>query len=452
MKYFSRPNTIFAAALLGLSLGWIADPPGATAQTSITRIMQQINPLLSHTQGYLGVLVTDVDNESVNKLKLKDSKGALITLIDHDAPAGQNGLRVNDVVLSVNGQTVDGAEQFGRALHDLPAGRKVTLVVSRDGAPQTFTLQLVDHKTLGQDVWKRVNNPDSFPSTDGAMGIFDHGGQGYTPGRVSPFGSSLKVGALVEPLDAQMAEYLNMQSGVMIKQIARKSEAANAGLKQFDVILKVGTDSILTTADWDRALHANAGKQVAVIILRDRKQLILNLLVDSKHHSQVIWTDMNVQGECPQMALLDQFGQGFGTDWATTFEQHGQAFQPFDQKQMDEILRQSEPMSDSFKGWTFPEFKIDPKDMEQFQQSFGSDQFKFDPKQMEQMQKDMEQFRQSFDAGQFKFDPKQMEEFQQQMDEFRKSFPQDFKWDRHQLEEFHRQLNQLRDLTNNQAV
>src|ERR1700738_3310905 len=122
MKYFSRPFSMFAATLFGLSLGWIAAPPDATAQSSISRIMQEINPLLSHAQGYLGVLVTDVDNDSANKLKLKDAKVALITLIDHDAPAGQKGLRVNDVVVSVNGQAIEGAEQFGRVFHDLPAG------------------------------------------------------------------------------------------------------------------------------------------------------------------------------------------------------------------------------------------------------------------------------------------------------------------------------------------
>jgi serine protease Do len=443
---------MFAAAFFGLSLGWVAAPPGATAQTSISHFMQAINPLLSHAQGYLGVLVTDVDNESVNKLKLKDAKGALITLIDHDAPAGQKGLRVNDVVLSVNGQAIDGAEQFGRILHDLPAGRKVTMVVTRDGAPQTFTVQLVDRKIMEHDVWKQMNDADAFTPAPAGMGIFDNGSQGWNPGHVSPFGSGLKVGAMVEPLDAQMAEYLNMQNGVMIKQVARKSEAANAGLKQFDVILKVGTDSIQTTADWDRALHANAGKQVAVIILRDRKQLVLNLQVDSKHHSQVIWTDMNVQGECPEMAWLDQTGQ-FGTDLAQAFGQLGRDSQPFfDQKQMDEFLRESEKLDDSFKGWAFPEFKIDPKDMESFGQTFSSDQFKFDPKQMDEFRKDMEQFRQSFDSGQFKIDPKQMEELQRQMEEFRKSFPQNFKKDRHQQDEFRRQLNQLRDLTSDQAV
>src|SRR5438270_13543710 len=101
MKYFLRPYKILGAAtLLGVSLGWLAAPPGAPAQTTIARIMQEINPLLSHTQGYLGVLVSDVDNESANKLKLKDLRGAVITLIDHDAPAGQMGLHVNDVVIS----------------------------------------------------------------------------------------------------------------------------------------------------------------------------------------------------------------------------------------------------------------------------------------------------------------------------------------------------------------
>ena len=70
----------------------------------------------------------------------------------------------------------------------------------------------------------------------------------------------------------------------MVKQVARKSEAAAAGLKAFDVILKVGADAITTLADWDRALRSNQGKPVQVTVLRDRKQQTLTLQVDSKHH------------------------------------------------------------------------------------------------------------------------------------------------------------------------
>ena len=43
------------------------------------------------------------------------------------------------------------------------------------------------------------------------------------------FGSSLNVGAMVEPLTSQMADYLGVPSGLMVKQVARKSEARRPG-------------------------------------------------------------------------------------------------------------------------------------------------------------------------------------------------------------------------------
>ena len=263
-------------------------PPGAPAQiTQIKHFVQNLNPLLSHSsgQGYLGVLVTDVDSDSASRLKLKEVRGAVITLIDHDAPAGQIGLKVNDVILEINGQNVAGTEQFGRMLREIPAGRKVSLDISRDGNVQTVTVQLVDRKSMEQAVWKNINNGDEFPAPTG-MGILTGGGDATLPGFHMPFfGSSLNVGALVEPLTAQMADYLGVTNGVMVKQVARKSEAAAAGLKPHDVIVKVGTDAINTTADWDRALRANQGRPVQVTILRDRKQQTVSLQVDSKHKS-----------------------------------------------------------------------------------------------------------------------------------------------------------------------
>jgi S1-C subfamily serine protease len=290
MMYFLRPYKCLGfAALVSLGMGFAASPPAA-AQSAISQFIQQLDPLLSHSnsQGYLGVLVTDVDTESAPKLKLKDTHGAVITLIDHDAPAGQNGLKVNDVILGLNGHTVDGKEQFDRALREIPAGRKVQMLISREGNQQTIVIELVDRKAMEHDVWNKMNkDTESSPSTP-ALGILPGGGDAPLPGFHMPFfGSSLNVGALVEPLTSQMADYLGVPSGIMVKQITRKSEAAASGLKPFDVIVKVGADAIKTTADWDRALHSNQGKSVQVVILRDRKQLLVNLQVDSKRRSSV---------------------------------------------------------------------------------------------------------------------------------------------------------------------
>src|SRR4051794_5801744 len=135
-RQFMRPTIQVGVALLGAAIV-LAPHTGRAQLTRITQIVDEPNPLLfsgAPAQGYLGVLVADIDNDSAGKLKLKDTRGAVVTLIDHDAPAAQVGLRVNDVLLEVNGQAVEGAEAFGRMMREIPPGRKITMVVSRDGA------------------------------------------------------------------------------------------------------------------------------------------------------------------------------------------------------------------------------------------------------------------------------------------------------------------------------
>jgi S1-C subfamily serine protease len=301
MKYLLRPYRVTfrsphagIAAALALATGFALAPHMAAAQTAgISQVLDQTSPMLhgSQQQGYLGVLVGDVDSDTASKLKLKENRGAVVTLIDHDAPAAQAGVRVNDVVLEVNGQGIDNAEAFTRMMRDLPAGRKITLALSHDGAPESITVELVDHKKMEHDVWNRLDNGGDPVSNAPTLGILP-GASGDIPSGVfhMPFfgATTLNVGAMVEPLTSQMAEYLGVQGGLMIKQVARKSEAETAGLKAYDIILKVGAEGIATTADWDRALRVNQNKPVPVTILRDRRQQTVNLQVDSKRrHSSI---------------------------------------------------------------------------------------------------------------------------------------------------------------------
>jgi S1-C subfamily serine protease len=282
MKSLLRPYLIAGAGLLAF-----AAVPAAqvVAQPGISRLIQELKPLLGHsTPGYLGVNVSNIDNDSAQKLRLKDNKGVLVTVIDHDAPAGST-LRYNDVILSVNGEAIESSEQFLRILKEFPAGRKVVFVINRDGAQQSVTVQLVDHKQMEQEVWKRVSSPSfTLPPTPPGMTILPGPSGDTTTGHMPILTSTLNVGAMVEPLTAQMADYLGVPAGIMIRQVARKSEAEAAGLKRYDVILKVGTESIVTSADWDRALRSNEGKSVQITLLRDRRQQVITLQVDSKHH------------------------------------------------------------------------------------------------------------------------------------------------------------------------
>jgi S1-C subfamily serine protease len=270
MKHFLRPYTAF-----GLFALILLAPLAARAQARrVIQFFEHPSTLLLHSnsQGYLGVDLADVDPQKAQALRLREVRGAIITLIDHDAPAGQVGLRVNDVVVKLNGQTIESAEQLRRMLREIPAGRKVSIEISRDGNLQTLAVEL--------------GSGDDLFTVEPGMGLLPEAADAPLPGgfHIPFFGSSLNVGALVEPLTAQMADYLGVRGGLMVKQVARRSSAEAAGLRAFDVILRVGPHPIVSLGDWERALHANQGKPVPVTVLRDRRPQTLTLQVDSKRH------------------------------------------------------------------------------------------------------------------------------------------------------------------------
>lgn len=283
---FPRKVSPACRLVLAVALASVGVIPAALAEPhGLAALLAGHTPLLRSSQGYLGVELADLDSDRAQALKLKSTHGALVTLIDHDAPAGQIGLRAGDVILQFNGKNIDGAEQLRRLLRATPAGRKSTLLVSRDGNQQSYTVVMADRRAMEHAVWKRLGTGGDPGSPE--MGFLS------APADVPkgsdfhlPFfgGSSLKVGALVEPLSSQMAEYLGVEGGVVIRQVARRSEAAVAGLRAFDVILKVSGDPIHTQADWERALRANQGRSVVVTVLRDRHPVSIVLQVDSHHH------------------------------------------------------------------------------------------------------------------------------------------------------------------------
>ena len=300
MKHFLRPYRSFnfspGYASLALAICFLPFPHTAHSQAqSLTPLFANSHSAIAHASqaGYLGVDVTDIDASKAQALKLKEARGALITLIDHDAPAGQIGLKVNDVVLAIDGQSVSGAEQLHGILRQIPPGRKISLEISRDGSVQTMEVQLADRRAMEKSIWSKIGAdvesivPSRLGGSSGstpAMGMVSGDNTAVPSSRfhVPFFTSTLNVGVLVEPLTSQMAEYLGVKGGLMVKQVAQKSQAAAAGLRAFDVILKVGAGSIATSADWTRALRANRDKPVQVTILRDKKQQTLTLQIDSK--------------------------------------------------------------------------------------------------------------------------------------------------------------------------
>jgi membrane-associated protease RseP (regulator of RpoE activity) len=252
-----------------------------------------------NVQGYLGVELRDVTEEQAAALKLKDTHGAEVVNLDHDGPACKAGLQMHDVVLQMNGQTIDGADQLRRILRDTPVGRSVSLVISRDGQQQTISTQMANRDTVEREAWEqryKVDPPASssfgprssgFLSSSTASGATK--GQRNFLGAMTMLVSSSFTGAKLEVMGPQLAEFFGAQgsAGLLVRSVDANSPAAEAGMRAGDVVVKVNSIPVSSGTDWVRTIHENKGKPVAVVVLRDKKEQTLTLTPDGKKRSSV---------------------------------------------------------------------------------------------------------------------------------------------------------------------
>src|SRR5256885_1016659 len=91
---------------------------------------------------WLGVETREVTADSAKELKLSAERGVVVGRVTPDSPAAKAGLKEKDVITEVNGQRVEGAAQFRRMVHEIPAGRTVQLGIWRDGHGQPLSVTL----------------------------------------------------------------------------------------------------------------------------------------------------------------------------------------------------------------------------------------------------------------------------------------------------------------------
>ncbi len=298
MNHLSRLGTLTLLAGGVLSASCVY----AAAANLLARANPSSLLLSSSSQGYLGVGVMDVDSDRASTLKLKEARGAEIITIDQDAPAAKAGLRVHDVVTQMNGQRVEGVEQFRRMLRETPPGRTVSLVAIRDGQAVNLSAQLADRAAIAKGIIVGLGDLPSVP--DGSIAdattqdLPSSGNSGKkSHSRASSFLEPFSrnryyVGVDVQPLPTGLAEYFGVRggSGLLVGNVFPHSPGAAAGLKAADVIQKVNGQPIVSLSDWERAIRANRGKQVQVTVIRDKKEQTLSMVAgEAKNSSELKW-------------------------------------------------------------------------------------------------------------------------------------------------------------------
>jgi serine protease Do len=169
-----------------------------------------------------------------------------ITQVDRDSPAERAGLRVGDVVQSVNGRGVHEGIDYSIALIGSKAREQIDLNVLREGKPMTV------HMTL-----------DGRPLPDGMLLARERFGLG------------------LEPLAEDVADALGFPRGVqglLVTQLEDRGPATDAGIQLRDVVIAIGRHTVATPDDLGQLLeYVDRGERVPVTVLRVDRRMKLRL-------------------------------------------------------------------------------------------------------------------------------------------------------------------------------
>jgi serine protease Do len=209
-----------------------------------SRTLESIRPALVAdgrvSRGWLGVTIQPLTDELAESFGLGASRGALVSQVLARTPAREAGIRVGDVLLSVDGKEVDGPRQLSDAIAALDPGTSTEIELMREGARETVTVEL-----------------DERPDREGLLSR--RGAPSQTERGPVQFGLAL------EDLPRGMARELGLASGALVREVAPGSLAAEAGIVAGDVILRIGSHEVGTASEATRLLRA-ADRSVRLLV------------------------------------------------------------------------------------------------------------------------------------------------------------------------------------------
>ena len=229
--------------------------------------------------GWLGVETHEVTADKAKELKLAAERGVVLGKIVPDSPAAKAGLKENDVVTEINGQRVEGAAQFRRMIHEIPAGRSVQLTVWRDGSTQNVSATLGKSEERHHAMKMLAPTPGTFafrmPEIPEIPPMEWNGNMVFG-------GGPPRLGIDAEDVSGQLGAFFGAPDGegILVRDVNSGSPAEKAGVKAGDVITSLNGERIRTVGELREKLSAKGedkDRTAKLGVLRNKSQLTLSV-------------------------------------------------------------------------------------------------------------------------------------------------------------------------------
>ncbi len=219
-------------------------------------VAEQLKTTGKVQRGWLGVYIQEITGDLAESFGLDRPRGALVAQVIGDSPAEKGGIQVGDVILTFNGNPISHSSDLPPMVGRSHVGDEVEVEIQRGG------------KTL-----KKKIVIQALPEEE----QIEARKRGVDQNRVA------RLGIVAAPLSKEIGEALNVTSGVLVEQVLPNGAAAEAGIREGDVIISIDNHKIDDIAALRKLVPGlPANHSVPVLVQRPGGPVFLPLKLPGK--------------------------------------------------------------------------------------------------------------------------------------------------------------------------
>ena len=196
-------------------------------------------------RGQLGVVIQEVSYDLAKTFGLDKATGALVAKVLAGSPAERGGLKVGDIIRSVNGNEVRSSSDLPMTISSLKPNQTVKLGVWRKGQMHEVEIKLGTQNDITAKAERQSN--------EGSDNVDDF--------QFAAAGLTLIV---------------NSNGKIVVSNV--KGIAANAGLRRGDILLEVAGKEVHSQEEFNAAIES-AGKNIPLLVQRGSSNLFMALIL-----------------------------------------------------------------------------------------------------------------------------------------------------------------------------
>ncbi|SCA56093.1 hypothetical protein MTBPR1_180006 [Candidatus Terasakiella magnetica] len=209
-----------------------------------------------------GASVLPIDSPLVQHTGTSPGRGVFVNKVIPQSPAHAAGVKINDIILRVDGRRVNSPLEMSQALDKIIVGDPVRMTLMRNG--RRSDVELVKVKTMvaprpQTNVQKKPNTPTLRKKAQANV-------KAPVPNEFNWRGIEVENFRRPTPVEAPQGK---QPGGAIVGDITRGSPAERAGVMRNDVILEVNARSAKNAKKFDKAIK-KARKENMIVLRIDR--------------------------------------------------------------------------------------------------------------------------------------------------------------------------------------